>query len=60
MSIAAAKRRRRQVAKGNRHLAKIGRPGTPKKISASKSAARLQRVINKQKLIAMRKGQKNR
>lgn len=59
MSIAAAKRRRRQVAKCNRHLAKIGRPGTPKKISASKSARRLAKLIGKEKLIQQRKGQKN-
>lgn len=45
MSIAAAKRRRRQVRMGNRHLAKIGRPGVPKKISAEKAARRLAKLI---------------
>lgn len=46
MSIAAAKRRRKQLAKGNRHLAKIGRPGVPKKMSREKSARRLARLIS--------------
>jgi len=46
MSIAAAKRRRKQHAVKNRHLAKIGRPGVPKKISAEKSARRLSALIH--------------
>lgn len=58
MSIAAAKRGRKQLAKRNRHLAKVGRPGCPKKISADKSAKRLAEKINKLKLIAHRKGLK--
>ena len=58
MSIAAAKRRRRQVKVGNRHLAKIGRPGVPKKISAEQSASRLRRLIEKEKKIASNKGKK--
>lgn len=45
MSIAAAKRRRKQHAKGNRHLAKIGRPGLPKKMSQEQSARRLAALI---------------
>lgn len=45
MSIAAAKRRRKQVAKNNRHLAKLGRPGLPKKISAEKSARLLMKKL---------------
>ena len=55
MSIAAAKRRRRQVRKGNRHLAKIGRPGVPKTITAEQSARRLAARINKEKQIAYNK-----
>jgi hypothetical protein len=57
MSIAAAKRRRKQIAKGNRHLAKIGRPGVPKKISASKSARRLAMLIAGEKKRAQNKNQ---
>lgn len=55
MSIAAAKRRRRQAANGYRHLAKIGRPIYKKK-SAAKMARRLRQAIEKQRLIAARKG----
>lgn len=58
MSIAAAKRRRRQVANGNRHLAKIGRPGVPKKISRDKSARKLARVIAGENMRRQRKGAK--
>lgn len=58
MSIAAAKRRRRQVAKGNRHLAKIGRPGVPKKITAEQSARRLARQLQKLKDMQSRKAKK--
>lgn len=56
MSIAAAKRRRRQVAKGNRHLAKLGRPGVPKKLSAEASSRKLARLISGLKTRAARKG----
>lgn len=45
MSIATMKRRRKQHAIRNRHLAKIGRPGLPPKVSAEKSARRLAAVI---------------
>lgn len=55
MSIAAAKRRRRQVKNGNRHLAKIGRPGVPKVRSASYNARKLMRLIEKQKKMAANK-----
>jgi hypothetical protein len=58
MSIAAAKRRRRQQAKGNRHLAKIGRPGLPKKLSAEKSAKRLAQKIATLRRIQTNKGRK--
>lgn len=58
MSIAAARRRRRQQQIGNRHLAKIGRPGVPAKVSAEKSATRLARHIEKMKTIASNKGKK--
>lgn len=58
MSIAAMKRRRKQHAKGNRHLAKLGRPGLPKKISAQKSAARLAARIATLKKIQTNKGAK--
>lgn len=55
MSIAAAKRRRRQAKMGYRHLAKLGRPIYSKK-SESKAAAQLRRVIEKQRIMAARKG----
>lgn len=55
--IATAKRRRRQAKNGYKHLAKLGRP-IYKKVSASKSARRLMKVIEKQKTIAARKGVK--
>lgn len=58
MSIAAAKRRRRQVAKGNRHLAKIGRPGVPKKRSAEQSARRLAALIAGERRRAQNKSKK--
>ena len=58
MSIAAAKRRRRQQANGNRHLAKIGRPGVPKKLSAEKSAKRLALKIATLRRIQTNKGRK--
>lgn len=57
MSIAAAKRRRRQAAIGYTHLAKIGRPVYKKK-SKAKADKRLRAVIAKQNLIAQRKGNK--
>lgn len=55
MSIAAARKRRRQQANGNRHLAKIGRPGTPKKVSVEKSTKRLHAHMEKLKKIALNK-----
>lgn len=58
MSIAAMKRRRRQVAKGNRHLAKLRRPGLPKKISAAKSAMKQARLIANLRKIQTNKGAK--
>lgn len=59
MSIGELKRRRKQLAKKNRHLAPLGRPGTPKKISASKAAHRLQRTLEKLKTIAANKARRN-
>jgi hypothetical protein len=56
--IATAKRRRRQAKNGYKHLAKLGRP-VYKKVSASKALRRLMRVIEKQKMIAQRKGSKS-
>ena len=58
MSIAAARKRRRQQKLGNRHLAKIGRPGVPAKVSAEKSATRLAHRIETLKCIASNKGKK--
>lgn len=55
MSIAAMKRARKRLKKNNRHLAKIGRPGTPKKVSAEQSAHRLAKQIEKLKTIASNK-----
>lgn len=45
MSIAALKRRRKQLKVRNRHLAKIGRPGVPKAHTAGYYARKLQRLI---------------
>lgn len=59
MSIAAAKRRRRQVVKGNRHLAKIGRPGVPKKISAEQGARRLAHQLIRLKEMQQRRARKS-
>lgn len=47
MSIAAAKRRRKQAAIGYTHLAKLGRPIYKKK-SASKAARDLRRRIQRE------------
>lgn len=55
--ISTAKRRRRQAANGYRHLAKLGRPVYAKK-SASKQAARLARLVQRERERAMRKGMK--
>lgn len=55
MSIAAMKRRRKQFAIRNRHLAKLGRPGLPKKVSVAKSERRLAELISKQRKMAMNK-----
>lgn len=49
--IATAKRRRRQFAKKHRHLAKLGRPIYPRAISASKSAARLRKLLETERRI---------
>jgi hypothetical protein len=55
MTVAAtARRRRRQFANGMKHLAKIGRP-QHKNTSLAKKAKRLQQVIEKQKVMQMRK-----
>lgn len=43
--IATMKRRRRQQKMNNRHLAKVGRPGLPKKISVEKSTKLLMQKI---------------
>lgn len=56
-AIATAKRRRRQAAMCNAHLAKLGRRVYKKK-SASKVARRLAQVIAKQRAIQQRKGNK--
>lgn len=55
--IATMKRRRRQMKKNFRHIAKFGRPKFPKP-SAEKSQRRLSQVIEKQKRIAANKGNK--
>lgn len=54
-AIATMKRRRKQQANSNRHLAKLGRPGVPKKISEQKSAARELRKVMKLKAMAANK-----
>ena len=57
MSVTAtAKRRRRQAAMGNMHVAKLGRRIYGKS-SKEKSAARLRARIQREKDIQMRKGQ---
>lgn len=53
--IATAKRRRRQAVNGYNHMAKLGRPIYKKK-SASKQAARLQRLIAEERARIQRKG----
>lgn len=50
-AVATMKRRRKQQANGNRHLAKLGRPGLPKMMSEAKSNAREARKIMKLKNI---------
>lgn len=57
MSIAAAKRRRRQAAIGYTHLAKLGRPIYSKK-SASKQAAKLARLVQRERERQQRKAHK--
>lgn len=54
-AVATMKRRRKQQQNGNRHLAKLGRPGVPKKISEQKSAAREMRKVMKLKSMAANK-----
>lgn len=54
-ACATAKRRRSQARNGNRHLAKLGRP-VYKKTDTVSAARRLRAAIEKQKLIALRKG----
>lgn len=54
-AISTAKRRRRQAANNYRHIAKLGRP-IYKKRSADKLQARLMRLIEKQRTIALNKG----
>lgn len=53
-AIATMKRRRKQFAK-NRHLAKLGRPGTPKMYSKEASSKRLARLIANERARAGRK-----
>lgn len=54
MSIACLKRRRKQFEKKFRHLAKLGRPGTPKKYGKEESAKRLARVIANARKVAQK------
>lgn len=60
MSARTAARRRRQAVQGYNHLARIGRGNNNRPIysikSADKQTARLKALIEKQKMIAMRKG----
>lgn len=58
MSIAAMKRRRKQHKIRNRHLAKLGRPGLPKKLTVEQSAKILQERIGKLRKIAANKARK--
>lgn len=56
---ATIKRRRKQSLKNNRHLAKMGRPGLPKKVSEAQSAAKQAReVIRAQKKASAGKAKK--
>lgn len=57
MSIAAAKRRRRQMRMGNKHVAKLGRR-VYKVHSAEHSARKLRRQIETLHRIAQNKGKK--
>lgn len=52
-----ARRRRKQARNGYAHLAKLGRP-IYSKPSPSKQSKRLQRTLEKQRLISARKGNK--
>jgi len=52
------KRRRKQQANGNRHLAKLGRPGVPVKMSEEKSNAREARKLMKLKAMQANKSKK--
>lgn len=64
MSARTAARRRRQAVNGYRHLALIGRGNNNRPIIRTKShekqQARLAALIQKQRDIAMRKGQRKR
>lgn len=57
MSIATAKRRRRQAANMNNHLAKLGRRVYKKK-DATKQSERLQRLIRAERERQQRKNNK--
>lgn len=54
-AIATMKRRRKQFAKKNRHVAKLGRPGTPKMYSKEASSKRLTRLLANERARAGRK-----
>lgn len=54
--LKAAIKHRRQLAKKNRHVAKLGRTVYKKK-SADHYRRKLMKMIEKEKLIAFRKGQ---
>lgn len=53
-----ARRRRKQAANNFRHLAKLGRPVYPGKISSEASARREAAFRNRQKVVAARKRKK--
>lgn len=57
-AVATMKRRRKQQANGNRHLAKLGRPGVPVKMSEAKSNAREARKLMKLKAMQTNKSKK--
>ena len=62
--MGAAKRRRRQAVQGYNHLARIGRGNNNRPIfhkkDAAKAAKRQAALVEKQKLMQMRKGMKRR
>lgn len=55
--VSTAKRRRRQAAMGNKHVAKLGRR-TYSKHSHERTAARLAELVQAERMRAFRKGQK--